>query len=152
MSSVLKTKTKWPEINSMDYLTCKGKGRGDLTHQSSAKEKKAIGWWKKCKYSEKLVLQRILTLLSAWYCLSVLVKLVSVLRWPLNTTPAGLHRYHLPSSALDGWAFGVWGKQEPEPGRAAGGAAVGPWHLHRWLQEVLPPRHHCGEQADSHLP
>lgn len=70
----------------------------------------------------------------------------------LGLVTAGLHGHHIPPPAMDWWALGVWRQQEPEPWRAASWAPLGPRHVYCWLQEVLPPWHHCGEQADPHLP
>lgn len=65
---------------------------------------------------------------------------------------AGLHGHHIPPPTMDWWALGVWRQQEPEPWRAASWAPLGPRHVYCGLQEILPPWHHCGEQADPHLP
>ena len=70
----------------------------------------------------------------------------------IPTRATGLHGHHLPAPALDRREAGVPGEQEPESGRAPGGAALGARHLHRGLQEVLPPRHHRGEPSNPHLP
>lgn len=65
---------------------------------------------------------------------------------------AGLHGHHISPPALDGWALGVWGQQEPEPRRAPGGASLGAGHFYCWLQKILPAWYHRGEQTDPHLP
>lgn len=70
----------------------------------------------------------------------------------VHPDPAGLHRHHIPPSALDRWAIGVWRQQESESRWPTSWAPLGPWHLHCGLQEVLPPWHHGGEQTDPHLP
>lgn len=86
-------------------------------------------------------------------CLGRILTLNSPLASPQTLCPcsAGLHCHHIPPPALDGRALGVWGQQEPEPWRAPGGTPLGPRHVYRRLQEILPPRHHRREPTDPDL-
>ena len=66
---------------------------------------------------------------------------------PLPGCPSGLHSHHIPQTALDGPAAGVRRQQELHSGCTPSGIPLGARHLHRGVQEVLPPWSHCGEQT-----